>query len=357
LTSDNQKIRTLKAVVVDDSVIYRKIIGDILKEIPGIELVGTASNGRDAIVLAKNRQPDIITLDVEMPLMNGLEALVELKNLFPAIRVIMISSLTKNGARITIEALQKGALDFVTKPEGRDSLDSRKQIESQLRNAIQSLQSDSKPAAAPAAVSQPPTLRSKRPEIIAIGISTGGPQALGTLISALPALVPVPIVIVQHMPAIFTKALAESLSKKSGRDVSEAVNGVTIQPNKIYLAPGGKQMRLQPAKTGAWPQIEITDDPPENFCKPSADYLFRSVAKIYGANAIGVIMTGMGNDGALGLRLMKRQNALVLAQDKASSVVYGMPGEAIKAGIVDEVIPLENMASRLISYLAPPKKK
>jgi len=355
LTSGNLESRKLKALVVDDSVIYRKIISDIIKEIPGVELAGTASNGRDAIILAKNYQPDIITLDVEMPLMSGLEALEELKTKYPAIQVIMISSLTKSGARITIEALQKGALDFVSKPEGRDSLDSRKQIESQIRNIIQGLQAGTKTLSAPTQPSTEPIL-AKRPEIIAIGISTGGPQALSTLISSLPPLVPVPIVIVQHMPAIFTKALAESLSKKSGKDVIEAAHGGTILANKIYLAPGGKQMRLQKSGVNTWPQIEITNDPPENFCKPSVDYFFRSVAKIYGSNAIGVIMTGMGNDGINGLRLMKRQGAYILAQDEASSVIFGMPGEAIKAGIVDEVVPLEKMASRLINYLSPARK-
>lgn len=341
----------IKAAVIDDSVIYRKIIGDILSEIPGVSVVGTASNGKDALLVAKNKLPDIMTLDVEMPVMDGLAALEAIKQDYPQIQVIMVSSLTKAGARITIEALQKGAADFIAKPEGRDSLDSKTKIQGFLTQIIQSLVTDKKTVTAaipakPKAVAE----SAAKPSVIAIGISTGGPQALGTLLAKMPAFIPVPVLIVQHMPAIFTKALAESLSKKTGKDVVEAEHGMIIHPGKYYIAPGGKQMKVEMSPSG-WNELVITDDPPENHCKPSADYLFRSVSKVYGSNALGVIMTGMGNDGTLGLRLMKRAGAHIIAQDQETSTVFGMPREAINAGVVDAVLPLDEIAGHLAKLL------
>lgn len=361
----------MRVLVVDDTVVYRKIVSDALAAIPGVEVAGTASNGSIALARIRTLKPDIVTLDVEMPEMNGLEVLEALKKESISVGVIMISSLTIRGGDMTMKALELGAFDFITKPEGgstdqnmaaiRQSLApllkayaDQKEVRDILRNrvvpaphGISSKLPSGAEAASPA--QRMAGIASKqKAEIIGIGVSTGGPNALARMMPFLPDSLNVPILIVQHMPPLFTQSLANSLNAKCSLRVKEAENGEPILPNIAYIAPGGKQMKAALGANATSKIIHITDDPPENHCKPSVDYAFRSLSHHYMGRATGVIMTGMGNDGVLGLRLMKRHGCTVIAQDQASCVVFGMPKEAIDAGVVDIVVPLDRLAEEII---------
>lgn len=362
-------MNNLKAVVIDDTIVYRKIVGDVLQTIAGIEVVGTANNGKIALSKIKSLRPDFITLDIEMPEMNGIQVLEELRRFESPPAVIMLSTLTREGSEMTIRALELGAFDFVPKPqEGRmaDNLEKvRAAIEpivsalKRQKSAVQRIR-DKKPAPAfsspgkktvvsPAPVPRKPgaPVRS-RSEIVGIGISTGGPNALTQLIPMLPADIKAPILIVQHMPPMFTASLANSLDKKSRLEVKEAQDGDMIVPGKVFIAPGGKQMKIVAAADGLSRKIKITDDPPENSCRPSVDYLFRSIAQHYVGRATGVIMTGMGSDGSKGLAQMKENGSFVIAQDEATCTVFGMPKEPIESGIADIVVPLPKIADEIL---------
>ncbi|MFA6900748.1 MAG: chemotaxis response regulator protein-glutamate methylesterase [Desulfurivibrionaceae bacterium] len=358
----------LRILVVDDTVLYRTIVSEILSAIPGVEVVGTAAHGGIALAKIAELAPDLITLDVEMPVMDGLATLKHLRNIKTKVLVVMVSSHTLQGAAITLEALQLGAYDFITKPDGDDQQKSLEILASKFRPIINAVMAqkilrqtldgvDPKTICALKPVlAVPPTLGATphptgRIELVAIGISTGGPNALADLLPRLPADFPVPIVIVQHMPKLFTGALAESLDSKCAIRVVEGVSGQPLETATAYIAPGGRQMRVAKGHGLSPYFLEITDDPPENHCQPSADYLFRSVAAVCKGQALGVIMTGMGCDGTLGLRLMKRHGAQIIAQDQASCVIYGMPMEAIKAGVVDVVLPLSDIGAEILRRL------
>ena len=351
----------LRILVVDDTIMYRKVISDILTEIPGVEVVGTASNGKMALSRIASLRPDVITLDVEMPIMNGLETLEVLQKEHPEVGAIMLSTLTKRGSEVTMKALELGAFDFIAKPDA----DARQENILFLKNALTPRikaygnrlelkrllrqKAEIKVSAPVAPQPVPPSTHSKRTgksKVVAIGISTGGPNALAKMLPQLPKL-GIPIFIVQHMPPIFTKSLAESLDSKCQYEVREAEHNEVVRPDVIYIAPGGKQMRVAAGITGG-KSIQITDDPPENNCKPAVDYLFRSVAREYGALTTGVIMTGMGGDGTLGLKVLKSFGAVTIGQDAESCVVYGMPKTAIEAGVVDIVAPLDMIATEII---------
>lgn len=351
----------LRVLVVDDTIMYRKVVGDILAEMPDVEVVGTANNGKIALTRIASLKPDLITLDVEMPIMNGLETLEALQQEHPEVGVIMLSTLTKRGSDITMKALELGAFDFIAKPDA----DAKQENVQSLKNALhprikafakrrelklllkQKLRTAPAPAARPAVPTPPPasSKRTGKSKAIAIGISTGGPNALTRMLPQLPKL-GVPIFIVQHMPPVFTKSLAESLDPKCQADVREATHGEPVLPDVIYIAPGGKQMKVASGAAGN-KIIQITDDPPENNCKPAVDYLFRSVAREYGALSTGVVMTGMGGDGTLGLRVLKSFGAVTVGQDEETCVVYGMPKTAAEAGVVDVVAPLDMIASEI----------
>ena len=362
----------LKALVVDDSVLYRKILTDILSAFPDIEMIGTAHNGKAAIEKIQKIKPDLITLDFEMPELDGIETLKKLREVSPGTRAVMVSSHTKAGADITMRALEEG--DFIAKPETKNIQESKDLLQRQLKPIINALSikhklyggapssstaktTASRSTATEQLISNADSIRkrmraimspgSSRIDIVAIGISTGGPNALSKMIPMLPADFKVPIVIVQHMPPVFTAALADSLTKKSKLKAVEGSEGMLLEPGKIYIAPGGKQMKLEEDGSKQI-RISITDAPPENNCRPSADYLFRSVAKHYKNNALGVIMTGMGCDGTKGLVIMKKLGAKVIAQDEQTSTVFGMPMEAIKAGVADVIAPLENIAGEIL---------
>lgn len=357
--------------MVDDATIFRRVISQALASLPGVEVVGTAPNGKLALARIAALQPDLVTLDIEMPEMNGIEVLEAMRNSGVNTSVIILSSLTVRGGEMTVRALESGAFDFVTKPEGgaggdnltllRDSLrpmiqalERRREIQSIL-NAKGSGLSPSVPSPGPVQVPPvAPSVRSRGrtgPPIVLIGISTGGPTALGHLLPALPGNLAAPVFIVQHMPPLFTEALAQRLHAASAMSVKEARDGEIAHAGQAYLAPGGKQMKLSPGQSGEI-VIRITDDPPENACRPSVDYLFRSVALHFPGRAVAAIMTGMGNDGTEGMRLLKRGGSFNIAQDEASCVVFGMPREAILAGVVDTVLPLSKIADALVRTVA-----
>ncbi len=357
-------MKRLKALVVDDTIVYRKIVGDVLKEIPGVEVVGVAHNGKIAMSKIASLKPDLITLDIEMPEMNGIEVLKALEGQTGTPAVVMLSTLTQEGGEMTIKALELGAFDFVPKPQAGTMAENLKSVKDALTPIIRTLMRKQaafsrvrerihrpRPEPVAAAVASRPTParpRTGASEIIGIGISTGGPNALTRMIPMLPQGFPAPILIVQHMPPMFTASLANSLNNKSALDVKEAQDGDTILPGQVFIAPGGKQMKIVAGADGLSRKIKITDDPPENSCKPSVDYLFRSIAQHYVGRATGVIMTGMGSDGSSGLAQMKHNGAVVIAQDEATCTVFGMPKDPIEKGIADVVAPLDKIAGEIL---------
>ena len=361
--------RALRVLVVDDTILYRKIVSDVLAEIPDVEVVGSAHNGKAAIAKLAALKPDLLTLDIEMPEMNGIEVLEHIQQHAPQIGAIMLSTLTHEGGAMTMRALELGAFDFIPKPQSGTMAENRKKIEAVITPMIRAfrrsaritgiLKSVTRPAkpggASPAVKTALQTRRLPRvapirskAEIITIGISTGGPNALAKMLPMIPKDIGVPILIVQHMPPIFTQSLANSLDAKCAITVREARQGDPILPNTALIAPGGKQMKIAAGPDGKNRIIKITDDPPENSCKPSVDYLFRSVAHHYVGRATGVIMTGMGSDGNLGLEMMKQNGATIIAQDEASCVVYGMPKMAAETGLADAVLPLDQIADMIV---------
>jgi len=350
----------IRVLVVDDTIFYRKIVSDILKELPDIKVVGTANNGQIALSRIKTLKPDLLTLDVEMPQMNGLELLEEIQKNSLAVDCVMLSSKTERGSEATMRALELGAFDFIAKPDDDSPEVNKKRIKENLVRLLRayklrkSLRNGPSPApkARQSTASAPrpaakPLKRNEKSQVVAIGISTGGPNALARLIPALPANIGVPILLVQHMPPVFTASLAANLDKKSPLTVKEAADGEEVLKNTVYLAPGGKQMKVATGG-GLKKIIRISDDPPENNCKPSVDFLFRSVAREYGSKTTCVIMTGMGCDGRLGLKVAKASGAMAIAQDAETSVVYGMPKAVIEAGLADIVAPLGQIAKEII---------
>lgn len=367
----------LRVLIADDSVLFRRVLTGVLTALPDVEVVGTAANGKIAIKKIHELKPDLLTLDMEMPELDGLGVLDELAEHPEKVAIIVVSALTTRGGKLTMQALGKGAFDFITKPDGVSAEQNREQIRQALAPRVKALASrldirnilqrqSQKPktpastvAAATATKSTPVNNISERmqrlsgnnkPEIVLIGVSTGGPAALGQLLPALPASLGVPVLVVQHMPAMFTRSLAESLDDRCALQIREAIDGETVLKNHVYIAPGGKQMKLVPGANSE-KLIKITDDPPENNCKPAVDYLFRSVANTFSGQSMAVILTGMGSDGTKGLRMLKRHKCFTIAQDEESCVVYGMPKSAVEAGTTDIILPLEQIAGQILSTL------
>ncbi|WP_456369850.1 protein-glutamate methylesterase/protein-glutamine glutaminase [Thermodesulfatator atlanticus] len=345
-------MKKIRVLVVDDSPLLRRLISEALRADKDIEVVGTANNGKEALDKARLLRPDVITLDIEMPVMDGLTALEKLKRLYPKIQVIMFSSLTEKGAKETIKALSLGAFDFVTKPSTRSLNESIKRIKEELipkiKTACPRIAPLQAPRPAPQAkkVAVSPLARRKplivgKREIVAIGVSTGGPRALSEIIPRLPATFPVPIVIVQHMPPVFTAQLAQRLDQLSQLKVQEGKEGSPLTPGKVYIAPGDKHMEV--AQRGVAKVVHLHKGPPENSCRPAVDVLFRSVAKVYGGKSVGLVLTGMGQDGLAGSKVMKDAGAIIVAQDEATSTVYGMPRAVVEAGLADYVLPLNEI--------------
>ncbi len=356
-----------KILIVDDSRIFRSAVQEGLSRESDIEVIGSVWNGIKALEFLESHDPDIITLDIQMPEMDGLETLAAIQKLNADrpddrhIGVIMLSSHTKKGADITVKALEMGAYDFITKPEGgniRENLEVlSRQLVVKIRNyALKSIPAAKrkKPVVEPAAVAKKKIDReeiSYTPVVkaILIGVSTGGPKALAEILPPLCERVNVPIFIVQHMPPTFTESLARSLNNKCRYTVMEAGHNMPILDRHAYIAPGGQHMVLE--KKGRETRIMINDLPPEKGCRPSVNKLFRTGADVFRQHAIGVILTGMGTDGTDGGKLLKLYGAPVLAQDEQSSVVWGMPGSAYAAGIVDFIFPLHEIADAIANMM------
>jgi two-component system chemotaxis response regulator CheB len=350
-----------RVLVVDDQSLFRRVISDALSGLPGVEVVGSAVNGKTALARIASLQPDVVTLDIEMPEMNGLEVLEAMRHTGFRSSVIMLSAHTKRGSEMTIRALESGAFDFITKPDGGGMEENLARLRESLRPMIHAVEREREARSlrqgrtAPVTAHVHPAAALSRPRngspIVLIGVSTGGPTALAQVLPALPAKLGAPVFIVQHMPPLFTGALAERLDAKSSIAVKEAQDGETARIDCAYLAPGGRQMRVTPSPSGDI-TIRITDDPPEHACRPSVDYLFRSVALQFPGRAIAAILTGMGNDGTDGARLLKRAGGFTIAQDEASCTVFGMPREAIAAGVIDTVVPLNRVAETIVRAIA-----
>jgi two-component system chemotaxis response regulator CheB len=345
----------IRVLVVDDSVVVRSLILRALEVDPAVEVVGAAAHGRIALAKIPHLNPDVITLDVEMPQMDGLETLRHIRQLYPGIYVIMFSSLTEKGAATTLDALTLGANDYVAKPVGESGVEGAISIlRSELLPKIKQffLCGSPTPAVAPRippeVAVRPPAPAGPRPprRLLAIGVSTGGPTALSVLIPMLPADFPAPVLIVQHMPPVFTRLLAERLQKQSRLRIEEAEPGALVEPGKILIAPGDFHMYVE--KQGSLFRIVLDQSTPLNSCRPSVDALFNSVATAYGAAAVGVILTGMGQDGMRGAERLKHAGGYVIAQDEASSVVWGMPGFVARAGIADAVVPLTDVVPQIL---------
>jgi two-component system, chemotaxis family, protein-glutamate methylesterase/glutaminase len=357
----DEKIRVF---VVDDSVVIRNFVATTLSNNPQIEVVGRASNGKVALKKLAQQDTDIVTLDVEMPEMNGLETLAELVKLYPHIRVIMFSTLTERGAKTTLEALSLGASDYAAKPSGGHQA-AAEEIQKILIPKVlalgkalprhkQALKKESgtdtllsaHAGASAASKSLKERLQEFNPQILVIGISTGGPNALIKFIPTIPKDFPLPILLVQHMPPVFTKSLAERLDTNSEIKVVEAEQGMPIQAGTVYIAPGGYHLILSGSKTS--PKVALTEDPPENSCRPAADPLFRSAASYFPKGTLCLVMTGMGYDGEKGAGAVLEAGGITIAQDEESSVVWGMPGALAKSGKADYLVPLDLLTTKII---------
>lgn len=349
----------IRVLIVDDSVVIRRMVSDVLAGEPDIEVAGAAADGRIALQKIEQVNPDIVTMDVEMPVMDGLETLKELRKTHRRLPVIMFSTMTERGASATIDALALGAVDYVTKPANVGSAAAAlEKIRTELIPKIRAHVPQATgfvPRSTPTPVTQttrtPLFMPASRPastriEVVAIGTSTGGPNALSELLPLLPGNFPVPLVIVQHMPPLFTRFLAERLAGKSQIHVMEAENKQELLSGNAYIAPGDFHMMVERNKDGV--RIRTHQEHPENSCRPAVDVLFRSVAEVYQRDTLAVIMTGMGQDGLRGCERIREAGGQILAQDAASSVVWGMPGFVVKAGLADAVLPLEQLAGEIV---------
>jgi len=347
----------IRVLVVDDSVVVRQTLGKILDLDAKLELAGTASNGQVALQQIKQLEPDVVLLDTEMPILDGVATVGAIREAHPHLPVIMLSSVSEQAGALALVALERGASDYITKPGNDVSIpeSALPKLQQQVLRKVLALFDTTSPLSTRASfrpsafadydqlleATRPPT----PPRVVAIGSSTGGPQALTTLLSSLDPRIDTPIVIAHHMPATFTKLFAERLGAQTGRRVAEGRHGAELEPGSVWLAPGDYHMTV--AQTGAKICLQLNQEPPENSCRPSVNPLFRSVAKVYGRDALCLVLTGMGRDGFLGAQQVADTNGTILVQDEKSSVVWGMPGFVAKAGLAQEVLPPEGLAREI----------
>jgi two-component system chemotaxis response regulator CheB len=352
-------------LVVDDSVVVRRLVSDVLASDPDIEVVATASNGRLALNRLDQVAPDLVTLDIEMPELDGIATLREMRARGNRVPVIMFSTLTERGASATLDALEAGASDYVTKPANVGSItESLEQVRQSLVPKIKALvprPRSAGPAASvprrapgagglPGSAARPVVLASRAVRtspfrVLVIGCSTGGPDALARVLSDLPADLPVPVAVVQHMPPVFTKQFAMRLDRTLPFRVVEAEAGHVLERGSVYIAPGDHHLALK--TSGGRVVTVVNQDPPENFCRPAVDVLFRSAAHAYGRDVLAAVLTGMGTDGRRGSQDVVTAGGSVVVQDEATSVVWGMPGAVAQAGTAEEVLPLGELAAAL----------
>lgn len=351
--------RRTRILIVDDSAVMRSLLRSVVSTDASLEVAGTAADGESALSAIETLRPDAVLLDVEMPVMDGLVTLRKLRARGHRIPVIMCSSLTRRGAKVTIEALACGASDYVAKPAGQSGREAAIRTLSQdLIPKIQALTGQPQPvvpglARSPLTAPMAPLPKAQPipsvPVALAIGVSTGGPAALDILLPALPADFPLPVLIVQHMPEVFTRLFAERLNARCPLQVHEAIEGEPVRAGAIYIARGNWHMEvLAGARIGSPHTLHLQQGAPENHCRPAVDVLFRSVAAVYRAGALAAVLTGMGSDGMLGCRLIRDHGGSVLAQDESTSTVWGMPGAVANAGLANKVLPLNAMVPEIL---------
>ncbi|WP_286175970.1 chemotaxis response regulator protein-glutamate methylesterase [Arthrobacter sp. NEB 688] len=357
---------------MDDSPTVRRIVGEALRALPGIELGGQAVNGREGLALIDEVRPDAVVLDIEMPVMDGIETMRALHRSHPTLPVIMFSTLTERGARATFDALAAGARDYVTKPSSAGGLlESVATIRRELGERLVALcppkpAIPAVPAARVRALAEHPargrqaptpiapgsllTEHAQRIDVLAIGSSTGGPEALAVVLDGLPRNLPVPVLVVQHMPPVFTRLLAERLDRSGALRVVEATDGERLRPGVVHIAPGDRHLTVVGSAGAA--SVALSDGEKENHCRPAVDVLFRSLARVYGSRTLAVVLTGMGADGAASAGDVVRAGGVVYAQDEATSVVWGMPGQVVAQGHASRVLPLGAIAHTIAGRLA-----
>jgi len=352
----------VKIMVVDDTITYRQILTKVVQSFDNAELVATASSGKTALMKIASVKPDLIFLDVMMPEMDGIETLKFIKRDHPKIQVVMISAFDMANAKATLQSLENGALDFIAKPVAQNMTEGITQLQTNLKPLIELVANQlglkgqgaaakapptapPRAAAAPIAKSDINNIKGKV-DFALIGISTGGPNALHKLFDSIKTPIDCPVLIVQHMPPMFTQSLAERLDSISCMTIKEASDGMIPEKGHVYIAPGGMHMVLR--KKGASHELGVVDSPPVNHCKPSVDVLFRSVAGLRDTNSLTLVLTGMGRDGTEGVRALKRQGTYCIIQDEASCVVWGMPGSVHEAQAYDEMLPLPQIGKRIL---------
>lgn len=359
----------IQVMIVDDSAVVRGLVSRWIGEDPDMEACGRFSNGKLAVDGILKCDPDVVVLDIEMPVMDGMTALPELLERKPGVKIIMASTLTRKNAEVSLKALSLGATDYIPKPETNRGVTTSQEFRDELLRKVKAMvprkrarrpgvQGAAQPQAAEAraeAATDPATYQLRpfsrvTPKILAIGSSTGGPQALAGLIETVgPALRGVPCVITQHMPPTFTSILAEHLGRASGLPSKEGEDGEKLVPGSIYVAPGGLHMKV--VQTGGGPELKLYDGPMINYCKPAVDPLFESVSKVYGPATLGLVLTGMGHDGAAGAKVIADAGGSIIAQDQATSVVWGMPGATAEIGACAAILPLDEIGPKTNSLL------
>jgi len=339
----------VRVLIVDDSVVIRHLLREALQSDPAIDVVGAEANGVAALERIPQVRPDLVTLDIEMPQMDGLETLRRIRKQYPKLRTVMFSTLTTRGAAATFEALSLGADDYVAKASNAGRLDeSMAALRAELLPKIRQFFSiGARPAVAgaPARAAGRTGAPAAKPLVVAIGVSTGGPNALATVLPQLPVSYPIPVLVVQHMPPMFTRLLAERLDGISPLSVVEAEDGMEIAAGRVVVARGDHHLRVRRSPRGMI--VALDQGPRENSCRPAVDVLFRSIAETYGGAVLAVVLTGMGTDGLRGARAIKAAAGYSIVQDQSTSVVWGMPGAVAEAGLADETLPLDQIPAAL----------